>query len=61
MVPNDREQPAGTIRPARADEARELGEPAFRSKAHWGYGAAFMEACREDLAVTEDDVTICPV
>lgn len=39
------------IRRAQTDEAGELSELAFRSKAHWGYDAAFMEACREELAV----------
>lgn len=47
------------IRAARPDEARHLSEVAMRSKAHWGYSAAFMEACRVELAVTpakiEDD------
>ena len=44
------------IRRARVDDAPALGALAFRAKAHWGYDAAFMEACRGDLKVTADDV-----
>ena len=44
------------IRRAREEEVGALGELAMRSKAHWGYDAAFMEACREDLAVSADDI-----
>ncbi|MFF2351718.1 GNAT family N-acetyltransferase [Kitasatospora sp. NPDC058115] len=55
------------IRPARPDEAAALSALALRSKAHWGYDAAFIEACRAELtlhperigpdrtAVAEDD------
>ena len=39
------------IRAARPDEAGALGALAFRSKAHWGYDAAFMEDCREELKI----------
>ena len=28
----------------------------FRSKAHWGYDDAFMEACRDDLRLSETDL-----
>ncbi|MFE0805873.1 GNAT family N-acetyltransferase [Streptomyces sp. NPDC058794] len=44
------------IRPARASEAELLGELALRSKAHWGYDAGFLEACREELTVRADEV-----
>jgi GNAT superfamily N-acetyltransferase len=44
------------IRAARPEEADELGALAFRSKAYWGYDAAFMEACREELKVPADQV-----
>nr|MDT0657146.1 GNAT family N-acetyltransferase [Micromonospora sp. DSM 115978] len=37
------------MRPARADEAEALSGLAFRSKAHWGYDAAFLAACRPAL------------
>ena len=41
-----------TVRPARADEAGTLTELAMRAKASWGYDAAFMAACREELTLT---------
>lgn len=39
------------IRPARPEEAPELSELALRSKGHWGYDAAFLAACREELTL----------
>ncbi|WP_241147910.1 GNAT family N-acetyltransferase [Minwuia thermotolerans] len=33
-----------------------LTELALRSKAHWGYDAAFMDACRDELTVTPDQI-----
>ena len=39
------------IRAARAEEAGLLSELALRSKAHWGYDAAFIEACRDELSI----------
>lgn len=39
------------IRPAAPGDAAALTELAFRSKAHWGYDDAFMEACRSSLTV----------
>ncbi len=44
--------PAPTIRRARPDEATVLSALALRSKAYWGYDAAFIAACREDLTLT---------
>lgn len=44
------------IRDARPDEAGELTELALRSKAHWGYDAAFMASCREELTVRPSEV-----
>ena len=41
------------LRHARLDEASKLTDLALRSKAHWGYDAAFMERCRHELTVTE--------
>lgn len=41
------------IRQARPEEAALLTDLAFRSKAYWGYDEAFMEACRDDIRVTE--------
>lgn len=40
------------IRLAHAGEVEELSELAMRSKAHWGYDEAFMEACRDELTLT---------
>ena len=37
------------IRPARPEEAGAISALALRSKGHWGYDPAFLEACREDL------------
>lgn len=45
-----------TVRPARIDEAATLSALALRSKAHWGYDAAFLAACRHDLTVTPEDI-----
>ncbi|HSS64204.1 MAG TPA: GNAT family N-acetyltransferase [Gammaproteobacteria bacterium] len=42
------------IRPAAASEAAQLSALALRSKAHWGYSAAFIEACREELTYDSD-------
>jgi N-acetylglutamate synthase-like GNAT family acetyltransferase len=33
-----------------------LSELARRSKAHWGYDAAFLEACRSDLTLTPQEI-----
>lgn len=49
------------IRPARAGEAGLLGDLALRSKAHWGYDAEFLEACRAELTVPADYITNAPV
>ncbi len=46
-----------TIRPARAEEADALSALALRAKGHWGYDAAFLAACRDDLAVTPEAIT----
>ena len=34
---------------------------ALRSKAHWGYDTAFMEACRDELTVTPEMIAAQPV
>jgi GNAT superfamily N-acetyltransferase len=39
------------VRPARPEEAPRLSELALRSKAFWGYDAAFLERCRVELEV----------
>lgn len=45
---------AVVLRPARPEEAGELSALALRSKGHWGYSAAFLEACRDELTVTPE-------
>lgn len=51
------------IRKARVGEAAFLSRLALRSKAHWGYDDAFLEACRAELSVDasrlEDDEFSC--
>jgi GNAT superfamily N-acetyltransferase len=39
------------IRPARPEEAAAISALALRSKGHWGYDAAFLDACRADLTI----------
>jgi N-acetylglutamate synthase-like GNAT family acetyltransferase len=46
-----------TIREARPDEAAALSALAMRSKAHWGYDAEFLAACRADLTLTPREIT----
>ena len=45
------------IRSARANELAALAELALRSKGHWGYDAAFLEACRTELTLTPAELT----
>lgn len=44
------------IRRAGESEARLLSELALRSKAHWGYTAEFIAACREELSVSSEAI-----
>lgn len=44
------------LRRADPEECALLSAIAFRSKAFWGYDAAFMEACRAELTYTESQV-----
>jgi GNAT superfamily N-acetyltransferase len=46
----------GVVRRARPEEAAALSELALRSKAHWGYEAKFLEACREELTVRPESI-----
>jgi GNAT superfamily N-acetyltransferase len=39
------------IRLAKVEEAEQLTDLALRSKAHWGYSQAFMDACRHELVI----------
>lgn len=47
---------APALRTAQPGEAAAISELALRSKAHWGYPAEFIEACREELFCTEQDL-----
>jgi GNAT superfamily N-acetyltransferase len=44
------------LRPARPEDAAALSALALRSKAHWGYDVAFLDACREELTLSTDDL-----
>jgi hypothetical protein len=44
------------LRAGRGDEARLLSELALRSKGHWGYDQAFLDACRAELTLTPRDI-----
>lgn len=48
------------IRPAAAEDAPTLSVLALRSKAHWGYDAAFMRACIAEMAITPADLARNP-
>lgn len=45
-----------SIRPAQEGEAGFLSDLALRSKAHWGYDTAFLEACREELTLRDPEL-----
>lgn len=44
------------VRPAAPREAAALSALALRSKAHWGYDAEFLEACRAELTYTAEQI-----
>lgn len=44
------------LRDARSDELDLLGALSLRSKAVWGYDAAFLEACRRELEITPEQL-----
>jgi GNAT superfamily N-acetyltransferase len=54
----DRQVPdaGSTIRRAYPAEAEVLSALALLSKAHWGYDADFLAACRDDLTLSPDDI-----
>jgi GNAT superfamily N-acetyltransferase len=45
------------IRSPKVEEVRDLTELCLRSKAVWGYDAAFMDACRVELTLRPDDLS----
>ena len=44
------------IAPAREQDLCQASELCLRSKAHWGYDEAFIDACREELTLTPLDL-----
>lgn len=46
-----------SLRPGRPGEASALSALALRSKGYWGYDAAFLEACRDDLSLTDSEAS----
>lgn len=46
------------VRAALAEEAASLSELAIRSKAYWGYDKAFMDACRDELTLSPEEITV---
>jgi GNAT superfamily N-acetyltransferase len=44
------------LRPGRDHEAGLLSDLALRSKGHWGYDQAFLDACREELTLSPAEV-----
>ncbi|MGJ8531358.1 MAG: GNAT family N-acetyltransferase [Alphaproteobacteria bacterium] len=42
------------LRPPNSTECELLSDLCLRSKAYWGYDSAFMEACREELTLTNE-------
>lgn len=56
MITVDGLSDEAVIRRALASESKCLSEIAFLSKAHWGYTTEFMECCRDELTVSEQDI-----
>ncbi len=44
------------VRAARPDEASDLSALALRSKAHWGYEQSFLNACRDELSYSYEQI-----
>ena len=44
------------LREARIDELPRLSDLSLRSKAVWGYDAAFLAACRDELSITPEQL-----
>ena len=49
------------IRRAYPAEADVLSALALRSKAHWGYDADFLAACRDDLTLSPEEIATSPI
>ena len=50
-----------TIRPGQPDEATYLTDLTMCSKAHWGYDADFLAACRPGLTISTEYIASNPV
>ena len=48
-------------RPPKLSELADMNAMMLRSKAHWGYDAAFMAACVEELTVRPEELKLHPV
>lgn len=46
-----------TLRPAVPSDAPTLSAIAISAKSYWGYDQAFIEACRQDLSLSPDEVS----
>jgi GNAT superfamily N-acetyltransferase len=57
-MPGDRQAlgAGSAIRRAQPAEAGALSALALRSKAHWGYDADFLAACRDDLTLLPEEI-----
>lgn len=44
----------GVIRKAKSSESTLLSQLAFDSKAYWGYSQEFMNACKDELIITQE-------
>lgn len=42
--------------PLRREDLLEASALCLRSKAHWGYNAAFLDACRSELRLRDEDI-----
>ena len=54
-MPEASTSPSCGYAPPHRPDATLISELAFRSKAHWGYDAQFMAACRDGLTVRSDE------
>lgn len=54
---HDEERDALTIAPAQADDCSCLSALAFAAKAHWGYPVQWLEAWRQELTLTPDQLS----
>lgn len=48
------------LRPATPDDLKDINRLMLRSKAYWGYDAAFMKACVAELTLTKADISNYP-